>query len=147
MRHRGILKNKEQQAAYLTNREKAKIAERRHAHRKTQHSKEQTFENANKNKKSRRKSYQMPKYHKQITLNQPHHQNEGLQTHITTASQKKQKKHLLKQMQSLSPNMTPRRTPACQKLNWEKQQWDMSLDSYLKEDGSGQKHQIGKMQN
>ena len=94
----------------------------------------------NKQKRAGEKTDQMPKCHKQITLNQPRHQNEGLQTHITTASQKKQKKHLSKQMQSLSPNMTPRRTPACQKLIGEKQQWDMSLNSCLKEDGSGQKN-------
>ena len=45
MRHRVITKHKEQQEAYLTNRGKARIAERRQANRKTQHSKKQTFEN------------------------------------------------------------------------------------------------------
>ena len=50
----------------------------------------------------------------QITLNQLHHQRnyeEDLQTHS-----QKRKNHLLKQMQRLSPNMTPRRTLACQQL-------------------------------
>ena len=46
MRHREITKHKEQQAAYLTNKEKTLIAERRQANRKTQHNKEHTFENA-----------------------------------------------------------------------------------------------------
>ena len=43
--------------------------------------------------------------------------------------------------------MTPRRTPARQKLNGEKPQWDMSLNSCLKEDGSDQKPQIVKLPN
>ena len=57
MRHRGILQHSEQQSAYLSNREKAKIAERRKTHRKTQHSNEQTSENTNRNtKKSLRRT-------------------------------------------------------------------------------------------
>ena len=48
MRHRGILKHKEQQAAYLTKKSRYLIAERRQANRTTQHSKEHTFENTNK---------------------------------------------------------------------------------------------------
>ena len=48
MRHRAILMHEAQQAAYLTNREKAQIAERRQANRKNQHNKEHTFENAHK---------------------------------------------------------------------------------------------------
>ena len=53
MRHRETLKHKEQQSAYLSQREKAKIAERRKTHRKTQHSNEHTFENTNKKLKKK----------------------------------------------------------------------------------------------
>ena len=57
MRHRETLKHKEQQSAYLSQREKAKIAERRKADRQTQHSNEQTFENTyNKHKKNLRRT-------------------------------------------------------------------------------------------
>ena len=53
MIHREILKHNEQQSAYLSHGEKAKIAERRKAHRKTQHSNEHTFENTNKKLKKK----------------------------------------------------------------------------------------------
>ena len=62
MRHRENLKHKEQQAAYLTNREKAKIAERRQTNRKNQHSKEQTFENTQKHKTEYDKNLDAPTF-------------------------------------------------------------------------------------
>ena len=87
MRHREILKHKEQQAAYLTNRGNAKIAERRQTNRKTQHSKEHIVENTSNTTQQRagaKLSRCINATSRYATLNQPHHQKR--KNHLLTNS-------------------------------------------------------------
>ena len=144
MRHREVIKHKEQQVAYLTNKEKALIAERRQANKNTQHKKEPASEK--KPKKNKTESAKNLAYAPILPAGGPKAKEKDTahSDNPETTTPPKITSGLTKQF--TSPKTTPRRTPACPKLIGEKQPRAMLLNSCL-QGWKWLKNPDGKIQN